>query len=217
MLLALLIALLLSPAAAHAQVTVVFSGSTPVLRARVGPIVFDAPVRIPRNTRVGSARAPRSASASARRVLDSAENYLGTPYVWGGESPKGFDCSGFVQYVFREQGIELPRTSQQQAQVGRAIAPSRSALQPGDLMFFASGGPINHVAIYAGDNRIIQASGSAGAVVYDDLDSNRGRWFATHHVATRRVIEDGTSLVGPLKANLLKILQFDPPDQAPKH
>jgi hypothetical protein len=69
--------------------------------------------------------------------------------VWGGETPKGFDCSGFVQYVYRAEGVELPRTSRQMA--GSGFAVSRNEMAIGDLMLFAdSGEPISHVAIYAG-------------------------------------------------------------------
>jgi cell wall-associated NlpC family hydrolase len=137
--------------------------------------------------------------------------------VWGGETPRGFDCSGFVQYVFRAHGIELPRTSRQQAQVGQRIAPTRNALEPGDLMFFATDGVhIDHVAIFVGGDEIIQSSSSGGGVGYDQLDTKRGRWFATHHVATRRVIDDGMSLVAPLTAALRAFVRYDPPDHAPR-
>ena len=168
----------------------------------------------------GTSRTSRTstrASASAAAVLNTADNYLGTKYVWGGTTPSGFDCSGFVQYVFRQHGVELPRTSRQQAQVGQYVAKNLASLRPGDLMFFASSGTrINHIAIYAGNDQIIHSSSSGGGVGYDDLSSSRGQWFVTHHVATRRVLSDGVSLVGPLTAALRSFVEFDPPDRAPR-
>lgn len=90
-----------------------------------------------------------------------AARFLGVPYVWGGTSPSGFDCSGLVQYVYKHLGITLPRTTFDQYKTGTSV--SRSNLQPGDLLFFNSGpgsSPTNpgHVSIYAGNGQEIVAS-----------------------------------------------------------
>ncbi|HUG40754.1 MAG TPA: C40 family peptidase [Longimicrobiales bacterium] len=134
-----------------------------------------------------------SADAVARNVLDTADDYVGVPYRWGGESPReGFDCSGYVQYVFARNGVRVPRVSRDQARAGRPVSPVVSALLPGDLMFYAgSDGVVNHVAIYAGGDRIIHSSSTGRGVRYDDLSSRRGRYYATRMVAARRVIPDG--------------------------
>jgi cell wall-associated NlpC family hydrolase len=128
--------------------------------------------------------------ASAARILATAEQYLGTRYRYGGESPaEGFDCSGFVQYVFGRNGVELPRTSYLQATAGRAAPRAIVALHPGDLMFFSTGGSrVDHVAIYAGDGRVIHATSGAGNVRYDDLDTDRGEWLLKRFVTSRRVL-----------------------------
>jgi cell wall-associated NlpC family hydrolase len=139
----------------------------------------------------GRARLPRTtASASAARVLATGERYRGVRYVYGGAKPGvGFDCSGFVQYVFGRHGLSLPRTSRQQATAGRVLPQARTALMPGDLMFFSSKGRgVDHVAIYVGDNRIIHSSAGAGGVVYDDLSTPRGRWYLARHVTSRRLL-----------------------------
>ena len=130
------------------------------------------------------------ASTSAARVLATAERYVGTRYRYGGEDPaEGFDCSGFVQFVFGRHGVELPRTSYQQASAGRPAPREITALQPGDLMFFAAGGKgVDHVAIYAGDGRILHATAGAGTVRYDGLDSDRGEWLLKRYVTSRRVL-----------------------------
>jgi hypothetical protein len=126
----------------------------------------------------------------ARRLLASASRYLGTRYVWGGTAPGGFDCSGFTRYVYAHFGVRLPRTSREQVYEGEEVQPHPRWLRPGDLLFFARSpsSAISHVAIYAGQNRFIHASSSGHAVRFDDLESNRGRWFATHMVAARRII-----------------------------
>lgn len=92
-------------------------------------------------------------------LVDEAEKFDGTPYVWGGESPKGFDCSGLVEYVATKVGLKhVPRTSEEQWAFSHHI--TRKELKPGDLVFYASEGSASapgHVAIYAGNNEIIQA------------------------------------------------------------
>lgn len=86
-----------------------------------------------------------------------AKEFLGNPYVWGGTSlTKGADCSGFVLSVFAKYGVSLPHSSRSQANQGTSI--SASELQPGDLVFYAKGGTINHVAIYIGGGQVIHAS-----------------------------------------------------------
>jgi cell wall-associated NlpC family hydrolase len=145
----------------------------------------------PRGSRHGpAARLPRATSASAARVLATADRYLGTRYRYGGETPAaGFDCSGFVQYVFGRNGIDLPRNSRQQATAGRALAAQVDSLKPGDLMLFSSKGVrIDHVAIYVGNNRMLHSSAGAGKVLYDDLTTARGKWYLARHVASRRVL-----------------------------
>jgi cell wall-associated NlpC family hydrolase len=132
--------------------------------------------------------APTAASTAAV-VLPTADRYVGVKYVWGGESPRtGFDCSGFTQYVFARHGVRIPRTSRAQVAAGSRVPVSLDALLPGDLIMFAqSGQPISHVAIYAGNRRIIHSSKSGSGVRYDNLMTQRGAWFRNHMVAVRRV------------------------------
>jgi hypothetical protein len=145
---------------------------------------------VPRTPSPSGRRGTVGATATAALTLNTADRYVGTPYVWGGETPdEGFDCSGFVRYVFARNNVWLPRVSRDQARAGERVQPIRANLREGDLLFFAGNdGVIDHVAIYAGGGRIIHSSASGGGVAYDRLDSGRGRWYRDHMVAVRRVI-----------------------------
>jgi len=182
----------------------------------------DVPRSAPRQVKKPATRttwpvSTTASSASARRLLSTAEQYIGVPYRYGGTSPRtGFDCSGFVQYVYAAQGIDLPRTSRQMSGAGIAVEPTARALVAGDLMLFAQGGTISHVAIYAGNSRFIHSSSSGHGVRYDDLGTQRGQWFANHLVAARRVMGGGHILVNTFAgASAIAFDRFDPPDSAP--
>jgi cell wall-associated NlpC family hydrolase len=100
------------------------------------------------------------ASAKGSSVLSVAARYVGVPYVYGGTSPgTGFDCSGAVRYIYRQLGVELPRTANQQMLASTRV--SRSNAKVGDLVFIVSGGRATHVGIWAGNNMIYDA-GSSG-------------------------------------------------------
>jgi cell wall-associated NlpC family hydrolase len=110
-----------------------------------------------------SRSATRSSVSHSAGVIAVASRYLGVPYRYGGSTPRGFDCSGFVQYVYGRLGVRLPRTAQQQYNVTRHIP--RGQARPGDLVFFFVGGRVTHVGIYAGGNMMI-ASPHSGQVVH---------------------------------------------------
>jgi cell wall-associated NlpC family hydrolase len=164
-----------------------------------------------------SRRAEPAPTASASAVMSTGNAYLGTRYQYGGTTPQsGFDCSGFVQYVYRKNGVTLPRASREQARAGRSLPAKLDGLRAGDLLFFSqTGGGVDHVAIYAGNDRILHSTSSGGGVRYDDLGSPRGRWFTDRLVAARRVLGEAASFVDPgVVAQLDAIL--DPPDKAPR-
>jgi cell wall-associated NlpC family hydrolase len=114
-------------------------------------------------------------------VVMTARSYMGVPYVWGGEDPSGFDCSGFIQYVYGKHGIRLPRTADIQFNVGTVV--KRGDEKPGDLVFFETyyPGP-SHVGIYLGRDYFLHASSSRG-VTTDRLSSD---FFAQRYLGAKR-------------------------------
>jgi cell wall-associated NlpC family hydrolase len=184
---------------------------------RVSSAIIDATgVGRPGATRRSSGRTV--STRVARRAVDTGDQYVGVPYVWGGSTPRGFDCSGFVQYVYRENGVELPRTSRQMAHAGLKLPVDVNSLREGDLMLFSGrNGEIDHVALYAGGNTILHSSSSGHGVKYDDLGTKRGAYFVSHFVAARRVTENGRSLVESVALLTKKYPfdRFDLPDLAP--
>lgn len=120
----------------------------------------------------------------AESLLNKAKKYIGTPYRFGGTTPSGFDCSGFMQYVFKNAGINLPRSSRDMATVGSHV--SRDALRVGDMVFFAhSGGRISHVGMYVGDNKFIHSPSSGKTVEITSLNSN---YWKPRYITARRVL-----------------------------
>ena len=128
-----------------------------------------------------SAGASNSTSSSrGSEVLAYAMKFVGYPYVYGGSSPSGFDCSGFTSYVYKHFGVSLSRTAAGQYSNGTAV--SRANLQVGDLVMFGS--PINHVGIYAGGGRIVHAANPSRGVTTDTINSG---YYNTHYVGARRI------------------------------
>lgn len=120
---------------------------------------------------------------SGSKVVEAGNKYLGVPYRWGGTDPAtGLDCSGFVQRVFKDLGIELPRVSRDQARQGTAVASIAEA-KPGDLVAF--GEPVDHIAIYVGDNKILHAPRTGEVVKVTDIHRTP--------TAIRRIVPEGST------------------------
>lgn len=111
--------------------------------------------------------APPADAGPGAKAAENAKKYEGTPYVWGGATPEGFDCSGLTMTAMKEAGIEIPRTSQEQFAGGTPV--EKDQLQPGDLVFF-NGEPPGHVGIYAGDGKVTHAPTSGDVVKTVPLD-----------------------------------------------
>jgi cell wall-associated NlpC family hydrolase len=115
-------------------------------------------------------------------VVGIAMRYLGVPYVWGGASPSGFDCSGLVMYVFAQVGISLPHYTVAQYNYSDSVSVSRSQLQPGDLVFFAG---LGHVGIYVGGGNFIHAPHTGSSVRIDSLNSG---WYSSEYDGAKRIL-----------------------------
>ncbi len=124
-------------------------------------------------------------SAEGERIVAKAKEYLGVPYVYGGTSPSGFDCSGFVYYVFRQCGYSVTRTAT--TQNGDGYAVSRANLQPGDIIIFynSAKSAIGHSGIYIGDGQFIHASSGGGRVMISSLSQT---YYDTRFYSARRVV-----------------------------
>ncbi len=135
----------------------------------------------------GAIRPPRpSSSAGAAPVVETAVQLEGTPYRNGGSDTSGFDCSGFVQYVFARHGVALPRNVRDQFQAGLAVP--RSALIPGDLVFFSTTAPgATHVGIIvdAKDNTFVHAPSERGVVRVERLGAD---YWARRYIGARRIL-----------------------------
>ena len=118
------------------------------------------------------------------QVVSYAKRFIGVPYVWGGTTPSGFDCSGFVQYIYannKSYKIQIPRTTYDQINVGKPIA--KTNLQPGDLVFFGSASSVDHVGIYIGSNQFIEAPHTGANVRISTLST------MTDFYAARRIVK----------------------------
>lgn len=135
------------------------------------------------------AAASVTSTSTGQKVINLGKKYMGTRYVFGASTSttRYFDCSSFTKYIFSKYGVNLPRTSSAQSKVGKAV--SKANLRVGDLVFFSSGSRANgrnvtHVAVYAGNGKILHTYGSPGVTV---SNLNSGTWKKTY-LKARRVL-----------------------------
>jgi cell wall-associated NlpC family hydrolase len=128
--------------------------------------------------------APPAATGTAYEITGTALGLRGAPYREGGSDPSGFDCSGFVQYVFAQHGVKVPRKVMEQFHAGKDVTAAQ--LQPGDLVFFATVAPgASHVGIALGGDEFVHAPSSAGEVRVEHLSA---AYWSTRFVGARRVL-----------------------------
>ncbi|ANY06783.1 C40 family peptidase [Pseudonocardia sp. HH130630-07] len=155
-----------APAATPAVATAATVARDVAPAATVLPLTTGGPAV--QNVAAAARAADPAARAAGKRssALSTAMDQIGKPYRWGATGPSAFDCSGLISYAYAQAGSDVPRTSRAQAGTGQKV--SKSALKPGDLVFFYS--PVSHVGIYIGDGQIVHASTSGEPVKVSDMD-----------------------------------------------
>ena len=167
----------------------------PVLRGIAFSVLLVPAVLVAQEgARSGRTDAPRfNPEARQDSVVSLARQQIGRRYVFGGTSPaRGFDCSGFTQYLARAFGANLPRTAAQQARAGEEIPRDRSLLRPGDILPFGRGGRVTHVGVYVGDGRYVHASSGAGRIIESDLDRSTSH-LVRAWMGVRRYLDTDTT------------------------
>jgi cell wall-associated NlpC family hydrolase len=133
-------------------------------------------------------KSKKNSMYNKNQILSNAKKHLGGKYVWGGTKPKGFDCSGYVQYLYKKEGISLPRTAYEQSKVGLYVA--RSELQKGDLLFFLTDKkrnlPITHVGMYIGNDKFIHAASKKKGIIISSLSRSK---YNKIFVKAKRIIK----------------------------
>jgi len=155
------------------------AASAPVKKIQPQPSRSTAASSTPKKSTTTTTKPASKAGA----VIATGKQYIGVKYVYGGTTPAGFDCSGFTQYVFAKNGVNLPRVSRDQFKVGMSV--SFNNLRSGDLVFFslAKNGVIDHVGIYVGNGQFINASSSKGVTIY-----TLGNYWKSAYVGAKRVL-----------------------------
>ena len=124
-----------------------------------------------------------SSTSLGQQIAAFGMQYVGYPYVYGGTSPSGFDCSGFVQYIYRQFGYSINRTAT--AQLANGYYVSYDSLMPGDLVFFGSGSSASHVGMYIGGGEFVHAANSRSGVKISSLSES---WYAARYIGARRIV-----------------------------
>ncbi len=126
--------------------------------------------------------------ADKKKLLDYAKYFKGGKYVWGGTSPKGFDCSGYVQYLYKKHHVNLPRTAWAQSKKGLSV--DKDNLQKGDLLFFLTdkkrGIPVTHVGIYIGNGEFIHAASKKKGIIISPIYHG---YYSKKFVSAKRVLD----------------------------
>ena len=183
-----------SPEEAGGVISTLELQTIPDPQKETSPVTANSPSRSTQLNQVRTQQPSRSSSAvtplnstsqptKASAIIASGKQYIGVKYLFGGTTPSGFDCSGFVQYVFAKNGVSLPRVSRDQFQVGTSI--SFNNLKPGDLVFFslAHNGGVDHEGIYVGNGQFINASSSKGVTIY-----TLGSYWQSAYAGAKRVL-----------------------------
>jgi len=162
-----------------------------IIKSKDGKILASKSIKHKRNRyfdNLTKKKSPKIASSTKKnrninfyknKIIKEAKKFLGGRYIWGGTTPKGFDCSGYVKYVYAKAGINLPRTAYQQSMVGKTV--KKSKLKKGDLLFFLTDKkrhiPITHVGLYIGNDKFIHAASKKEGIIISRLSKSKYNKF----------------------------------------
>jgi len=182
--------------------TLLLSDNMFIIKNRDGTVVKDKKVKHKKNDffndllkeqkqllkELKKLKSKRSDRYNKNHMLNNAKKHLGGKYVWGGTRPEGFDCSGYMQYLYKKEGIQLPRTAYAQSKVGKYV--TRSELKKGDLLFFLTDKsrniPVTHVGMYIGDDKFIHAASKKKGIIISSLSKSR---YNKIFVKAKRIIQ----------------------------
>jgi cell wall-associated NlpC family hydrolase len=156
-------------------------------QSEAGALAPPTPIEIEAGTRDDGA--DDEAAELRALVVETALAAMGAPYSWGGSDANGFDCSGLIQYAYREQGLILPRVSRDQARTGMGVGLNVGALMPGDILGFSNGGAgVTHVGLYVGGGMFIHSASDGVRLTSLEAGDPDSRWWRERWVSARRVI-----------------------------
>ena len=154
-------------------------------KGRVLPEIKVTPAVDPKNTNLAPFGQAFITKKQGAQIVSTAKGLMGVAYVFGGTSPKGFDCSGLLQYVFKMNGLSIPRLADEQYQLGRKA--QRNQLSAGDLVFFTTyTSGVSHCGIYVGDGKFLHASSSRGVTI-NSLDDE---YWRARFVGAKKLVKD---------------------------
>jgi cell wall-associated NlpC family hydrolase len=158
--------------------------------ARLGQAGQSAFARVLASSQAAAVGTAGAGGVTGEQLVAKAQTQLGTPYVWGGENPGGFDCSGLIQWTYKQFGVDLPRVSRDQAKAGREVSAAEA--RPGDLVFFDRK-TIDHIGMYAGDGKWVVAPKTGDVVKMQSVDLSKA-------TTIRRILPDAPAGAAPVTA-----------------
>ena len=162
----------------------------PETRTATEPVLSSPPTTVATRATLEGDGVSKADASTVASVVQTALDVMGTPYQWGGDGEGGFDCSGLIRYAFAKHGVDLPRTSAEQAKEGVMVDKDFDRMRPGDILTFSSRSDqgITHVGLYNGDHRFIHSASAGVQISVLEPNDTSGRWWYRRWIGVRRVV-----------------------------